>query len=152
MSKVRWAGCAAAVVLAAGALAGCGGSDESEGSSKPAGASKGAEAPKASKSAAPAEVTIVKSGYEDHETWGAHAYVVYWELTNTGSKQGNFYAGLDFLDADGDVVGSTGITADKLGPGKTAKGNTAPLEAEIDKGDINAIKGVRVSEIERHDF
>ncbi len=31
------------------------------------------------------------------------------ELTNTSDKEGNFYAGLDFLDADGDVMGSTGI-------------------------------------------
>ncbi|EMF31126.1 hypothetical protein H114_00817 [Streptomyces gancidicus BKS 13-15] len=152
MSRVRLAVGAAAVVLAAGVLAGCGDSDSGgETSSKPAGGDKAAAA-EASTSTAPAEVKIVKAGYEDHETWGEHAYVVYWELTNTGSEQGNFYAGLDFLDADGDVVGSTGLTADKVGPGKTAKGNLAPLDVEIDKGDINAIKGVRVAEIERHEF
>lgn len=156
MSRVRLAVGAAAVVLAAGVLAGCGGSDSGAGetSSKPAGGDKSASAeaePEAKASEAPAEVKIVKSGYENHDTWGENAYVVYWELTNTGDEEGNFFAGLDFLDADGDVMGSTGITADKLGPGKTAKGNIAPLDVEIDKGDINAIKGVRVSEIERMD-
>lgn len=152
MSKVRLAVGAAAVVLAAGVLAGCGGSDSGAGetSSKPAGGDKTASAE--AKASAPAEVRIVKSGYEDHDTWGENAYVVHWELTNTGGKEGNFFASLDFLDADGDVMGSTGISADKLGPGKTAKGNTAPLDVEIDKGDINAIKGVRVSDIERMDF
>ncbi|MDH6489608.1 hypothetical protein [Streptomyces sp. SAI-127] len=109
-------------------------------------------APAAKKSKAPADVKIVSAKYEDHEVWGDHAFVVRWELTNTGTKAGNFYAGLDFTDADGDVMGSTGITADKLGPGKTAKGDSAPLPAEITKGDIDAIKGVTVSEVERMDY
>ncbi|MGA5599574.1 hypothetical protein ACPCUF_00810 [Streptomyces griseoincarnatus] len=155
MSRVRLAVGAAAVVLAAGVLAGCGDSDSGgETSSKPAGGDRAAsaEAKPEAEASAPAEVKIVKSGYENHETWGENAYVVYWELTNTGDEAGNFFAGLDFLDADGDVLGSTGITADKLGPGKTAKGNIAPLDVEIDKGDISAIKGVRVVDIERMEF
>ncbi|MFI8008431.1 hypothetical protein [Streptomyces sp. NPDC086010] len=57
--------------------------------------------------------------------------------------------GLEFLDADGDVLGSTGVTADKLGPGKTNRGGTAPLESEIANGPMASIKSVRVSEVDR---
>lgn len=154
MKKFRLAVSAAAVVLAAGVLAGCGGSDEAADSSKPAGtgAAKSAEPEAAEeKQDAPAEVKIVKSGFEDHDVWGPNSYVVHWELTNTGDKAGNFFAGLDFLDADGDVLGSTGITADKLGPGKTSKGNIAPLDVEITNGEMGDIKDVKVSDVERMD-
>ncbi|MDI9836238.1 hypothetical protein [Streptomyces sp. KAU_LT] len=138
---MRRLGLAGAAVLLVGSLVACEGADTAAGGDgKPAAVKE---------SQAPAEVKIVKAGYEDSDTWGPHSYVVHWELTNTGSKAGNFYAGLDFTDADGDVMGSTGITADKVGPGKTATGETAPLEVEIDKGDPDKIKGVEVSEVER---
>ncbi|WP_405759504.1 hypothetical protein OG234_13475 [Streptomyces sp. NBC_01420] len=139
---------AVAAVLAAGLLSGCGGAgDTTEGAGKGAGAV--ASSPAVKESAAPAKVVIRKAGFEDHEVWGPHAYVVHWELTNTGKAAGNFYAGIDFLDADGDVLGSTGITADKLGPGKTARGDSAPLPAEIGNGTIADIRGARVTEVER---
>ncbi|WP_411092255.1 hypothetical protein [Streptomyces sp. 049-1] len=135
----------------AGALVSCGGTENTaSGDGKSGGAS--ASEPAAKKSQAPADVQLVKKGFEDHEVWGDHAYVVHWELTNTGEAQGNFYAGLDFLDADGDVLGSTGITAEKVGPGKTAKGDASPLDVEIDKGEMGDIKDVRVSEVERMDY
>ncbi|MGW4007903.1 hypothetical protein [Streptomyces sp. NPDC004763] len=157
MRKIRLSAGVAAVVFAAGLLSACGGGD---GESSTSAASTAASASEGgapvedakSESSKPADVKIVKAGYEDHEVWGDNAYVVYWELTNTGDKAGNFYAGLDFLDKDGDVLGSTGITADKVGPGKTAKGNASPLDVEIDKGEMSDIKDVRVTDIERMDF
>lgn len=141
----------AAVALLLPLAVGCGDAEGAASDGK-TGSSAAASAPPAKESAAPADVKIVKAGYEDHATWGDNAYVVYWELTNTGDKQGNFYAGLDFLDKDGDVLGSTGITADKVGPGKTAKGEASPLDVEIDKGEMTDIKGVKVSEVERMDY
>lgn len=147
---MRRLGLVAAAVLVAGMLAACGGTEDSAGGDGKGGAAASAPAPK--KSEAPADVTLVKQGWEDHEVWGDNAYVVHWELTNTGAEAGNFYAGLEFLDADGDVLGSTGITADKLGPGKTSTGNSAPLEAEITNGPMSAIKSARVSEVERLDY
>ncbi|WP_189596323.1 hypothetical protein [Streptomyces pilosus] len=47
------------------------------------------------------------------------------------------------------MTGSTGITVDRLSPGKTGKGDTAPLDVEIDKGDFTEIKAVKVSDVER---
>ncbi|MGC4947767.1 hypothetical protein ACLQ2N_16420 [Streptomyces sp. DT224] len=140
---------AVAAVLAAGLLSGCGGSgDTTEGPGKGGGAAASSPAVKES-AAPPAKVVITKSGFEDHDVWGPHAYVVHWELTNTGTTPGNFYAGIDFLDADKDVLGSTGITADKLGPGKTSRGDSAPLPAEISNGTIADIRSARVTEVER---
>ncbi|MEZ7005024.1 hypothetical protein [Streptomyces sp. AD55] len=148
MKKMRRFGLAvAAVVLLSPLAVACGGSDgSSEGKGSAAATTS---APAVKESAAPGEVKIVKAGYEDSETWGENAYVVHWELTNTGDEVGDFFAGLDFIGPDDDVVGSTGITADKLSPGKTARGETSPLPAEIDKGEISEITGVRVASVER---
>jgi hypothetical protein len=147
---MRKLGLAAAAVLMAGSLVACGGTEDAGGGDAKGGAS--ASEPAAKKSAAPADVKLVKQGWEDHEVWGDHAYVVHWKITNTGAEAGNFFAGLEFLDKDGDVLGSTGITADKLGPGKTSKGDSAPLDAEITNGKMSDIKSARVSEVERMDY
>jgi hypothetical protein len=137
------------MVLAVGSLVTACGDTETTADGRGAETSATAGAVEASESpAAAADVKIVSAGFEDHETWGKNAYVVRWKLTNTGKVQGGFYAGLDFLDKDGDVLGSTGITAEKVGPGKTAKGETAPLDVEIDKGKMSDIKGVKVTEVE----
>ncbi|MEU0950475.1 hypothetical protein ABZ379_48830 [Streptomyces canus] len=142
---------AAAVLVGGSLLTACNDSttDSASGDGK-GGSSSSAPAPR--KSTAPADVKLTRQGWEDHEVWGDHAYVVHWEITNTGTKAGNFFAGLEFLDKDGDVLGSTGITADKLGPGKTSKGDSAPLEAEITNGKMSDIKSARVSEVQRLDY
>lgn len=140
----------AGLVAVAGALTACGDTNDAASEDSKTGTSANAPAPEKSEaSAAPADVKLVKQGWEDHEVWGPHSYVVHWELTNAGTKAGNFYAGLEFLDADGDVLGSTGITADKLGPGKTSRGDAAPLDVEITNGKMADIKKARVSEVER---
>ncbi|MFC7791339.1 FxLYD domain-containing protein [Streptomyces cinereoruber] len=95
------------------------------------------------------DVKIVKSGVEDHPTWGPKAYVVRYEITNHGDEAANYFVQLEFLDADGDVLGSTGVTADKLGPGKTSRGDSAPLDVEIQNGKISDIRSVRVSQVDR---
>ncbi|MGW1318550.1 hypothetical protein [Streptomyces sp. NPDC002426] len=144
----------AAGVAAAAVMTACTSTDGGEGSAKgdasasssAAGAAGAEDAPAAK---APKDATIVGSGFEDHETWGPGAYVVRYEITNSGDEAADYFVGLEFLDADGDVLGSTGVTADKLGPGKTNKGDTAPLESEISNGPMSAIKSVRVSEVDR---
>ncbi|MGW3971148.1 hypothetical protein ACWEFD_17850 [Streptomyces ardesiacus] len=147
---MRRLGLAAAAVLMAGSLVACGGTEDTADGGSKGGAS--ASEPAAKKSQAPADVKLVKQGWEDHEVWGPHAYVVHWEVTNTGDAAGNFFAGLEFLDKDGDVLGSTGITAEKLGPGKTSTGDSAPLDAEITNGKMSDIKSARVSGVERMDY
>lgn len=139
---------AAVTVLVGGSLlSACSGTtDAAGGDGKP---SAGSSTAMAEKSAPPAQVKIVKAGWEDHPVWGPHAYIVHWELTNTGVKVGSFYAGLQFLDKDGDVLGSTGVTADKVGPGKTAKGDASPLAVEITNGAMSGIRSARVSEVTR---
>ncbi|WP_406501619.1 hypothetical protein OHA04_27795 [Streptomyces sp. NBC_01590] len=142
----------AAVAVGAVVLTGCSGGEEtgagkgsaSQAAEKPADKPTTAEAGKAAK-----DVRIVKAGVEDHQTWGPKAYVVHYSATNSGAEAADLYAELEFLDKDGDHLGQTGITVDKLGPGKTATGNTAPLDAEIRNGKIADIRSVRVSQVDR---
>ncbi|MEU6015287.1 hypothetical protein ABZ826_14915 [Streptomyces sp. NPDC047515] len=79
----------------------------------------------------------------------AHAYVVHYTIRNGGSGAANYYARFEFLDKDGDVLGKTGVTADKLGPGKTKTGESAPLDSEIEHGTVKDIASVRVAHVER---
>lgn len=138
---------AGAAVFAVMVLSGCGGGDETAVESSVTGAPGAPVTP--AESSAERDVRIVKSGVADHETWGEKAYVVQYEITNGGREAANYFAQLEFLDADGDVLGSTGVTADKLGVGKTHKGDIAPLPAEITNGKIADIREVRVSEVDR---
>ncbi|MFJ3545424.1 hypothetical protein ACIPQH_25050 [Streptomyces rubiginosohelvolus] len=148
MRKV-WAAAAAGVAVVALAACGAGGVEEPVKGEAPASSSAGGAAGAEDAPAASADVRIVSSAVEDHETWGPKAYVVRYEVTNGGSEAADYFAQFEFLDGDGDVLGSTGVTADKLGAGKTHKGDTAPLPAEITNGDLADIKRVRVSLVER---
>jgi hypothetical protein len=140
----------AAVAVALAVLTGCSsGSDTSD--SKPVAAPSTSAAAPESPSATPqqSDVKITSARFEDHEVWGPNAYVVHYTVTNTGNDAADYFAQFEFLDKDGDYLGSTGITADKLGPGKSKKGDSAPLDAEIENGKIADIAEVRVSQVER---
>jgi hypothetical protein len=144
----------AAAVAAAGALTACTDAGGDEGAAKNGPAASSSAAAGAGTDEAPAaeaskDVKVVKSGYQDHEMYGPNAFIVEYEITNSGDAAADYFVQFEFLDADGDVLGSTGVTADKLGVGKTNKGETAPLEAEITNGPMDAIKSVRVSEVAR---
>lgn len=95
-------------------------------------------------------VRIVEAGtVADHPLWSGGSYVVDYAVTNGGDAAASYYAELKFLDRDGDTLGSTGVTVDELGPGKTAKGNTAPLAVEITNGKIGDIRSVEIGEVTR---
>lgn len=145
---------AAAAVVAVGMLTACAGADTEEGAGKDTAAAAsspaaGADEASASK-AALKDARIIRSGFRDHETWGPGAYVVEYKITNGGAEAADYFVGLEFIDKDDDVLGSTGVTADKLGPGKSSAGDTAPLEAEIRNGTLSDIVSVRVSEVDRN--
>ena len=145
-----------AAVAAVGLVAGCSGDGDAgdagkESTAATAGqeAGSGDSAKAAGEDVAKRDVRITGSGYRDHDVWGPGAYVVEYSITNGGKDAANYFAQLEFLDADGDVLGSTGVTADKLGAGKTNKGDTAPVESEITNGSPKDIKDVRVSQVDR---
>lgn len=155
---MRRFGLAVAVVAAVSLLAGCGGGEDAGASEKGRASvtavasgegDAGGKAGAAGEDAAKGDVKIVSSGFQDHDVWGPNAYVVKYEITNSGEDPASYFAQLEFLDADKDVLGSTGITVDKLGSGKTNRGDTAPLESEITNGKMSDIVSVRVSEVER---
>lgn len=149
---------AVVTAVAAVSLAGCSSSDSSGGkdaASSPKAAVKSSAPARASSPAshaaprAQADVRIVKAGVENHPVWGPHAYVVHYEVTNHGTQAADYFAQLEFLDKDGDHLGDTGITADKLGVGKSKTGDIAPLDAEIQNGKIADIRSVRVTQVDR---
>lgn len=138
------------VVAVVGLAVGCsGGGDAGDAGKGSAAAEASVEEGKAGEDLAERDVEIVDSGYRDHDVWGPGAYVVEYEITNGGKGAASYFVSLEFLDADGDVLGSTGVTADKLGAGKTNRGDTAPVEAEITNGPMSGIKSVRVAEVDR---
>ncbi|WP_030599386.1 MULTISPECIES: hypothetical protein [Streptomycetaceae] len=147
---------AAAALTAALALSGCSSSDSSDtsdsASSKPS--AKPAEqdadtADAGTKESHAMDVKITKSGVEDHATWGPDSYVVHYKITNSGKESADYFAQFEFLDKDGDVLGSTGVTADKLGAGKSKTADAAPVKAEIENGSMTDIASVRVSQVDR---
>lgn len=151
MRYVRVVGLVVAGLVVAGCSGGGGGV-----ASKGAAPTSAVASPRASSAtSAPAradakgDVRITKSGVEDHPVWGPHAYVVHYAITNHGTGPADYFAQLEFLDADGDHLGTTGITADKLGVGKTKADDIAPLDVEIENGKVADIRSVRVSEVDR---
>lgn len=140
----------AAGVTAAGLLTGCSGGDvgKDDSAAKPSASAK-VDGSSAKTPSAAGDVKIVRSGVEDHEVWGPKAYVVHFEITNHGTGAADYFAQIEFLDKDGDVLGSTGVTADKLGAGKTKTGDIAPIGSEIENGKPTDIRSVRVSQVDR---
>lgn len=160
----------AAAGLVAGLVVGCSESEDSGGEGTDGGAAAGASAADGAGGGsqeepgvgeepaveeepaaedATGDVTIVHAGVMDHDVWGPGAFVVEYEITNSTDEAQNYFASIEFLDADGDVLGSTGVTADQLGPGKTHSGDTAPLPVEIDNGEMADIVEARVSLVDR---
>lgn len=142
----------AAALVAAGSLTACSSDsatstpkEDSSSNSAPAGA-KGAEKKEAD---TVADVKITKAGVEDHEVWGPGAYVVHYTITNRGTEVADIYSEIEVLDKDGDHLGQTGVTADKLGPGKSKVGDIGLLDAEVENGKLGDIASARVSKVDR---
>ncbi|WP_448316549.1 FxLYD domain-containing protein, partial [Streptomyces sp. CO7] len=150
MRRGRVAAAVVGLVVAAGLVAGCGATEDTGTAGKARANVDARPEPVASPDdATPRDARILESGFEDHATWGPDSYVVKYEVTNGGKEDAHYFVGFEFLDEDGDVLGSTGVTADELGPGRTKRGDTAPLPTEIENGPLRSIASVRVSTVER---
>ncbi|MET9466100.1 hypothetical protein ABZY44_15145 [Streptomyces sp. NPDC006544] len=103
----------------------------------------------AGKKAAVKDVALTRQGRQDHDVWGKNAYVVAYRITNSGPGTADYFVRIEFHDADGDFLGSTGVLVDRLGPGKSSTGESVPVPAEITNGTPGDIAEARVSEVER---
>lgn len=157
---------AVAVVLLLGGTAGCS-ADDSEGSAGTGGADSADSAPGGPDSAdedtdtdgdgdtevggdgADGHAVITGHGIADHETYGAGSYVVEYTITNGGTDTASYFVSLEFLDGDGDLIGSTGVLADRLGPDKSTSGDAVPLEVELTAGTVEDIADVRIGQVRR---
>lgn len=54
------------------------------------------------------------------------------------------------LDRDRDHLGQTGVTADKLGPGKSKVAGIGLLDAKVQNGKLSDITSARVSKVDRN--
>ncbi|MFF3950797.1 hypothetical protein ACFYYN_39265 [Streptomyces sp. NPDC001902] len=54
-----------------------------------------------------------------------------------------------WLDKDGDNLGGTGETANKLGVGMVHTGNTVPPDEEITNGKVSGNRSVKVVDVEQ---
>lgn len=98
---------------------------------------------------ADSDVEITSHGHADHHLWGPDSYVVAYEITNSGDEAASYFVAIEFFDGDGDWIGGTGVTADHLGPGKSTEADTAPLDVEIDHGDIADIADAQIGQVDR---
>lgn len=144
---------AAGLATAALALTACGsssdGAKDAPSQAAKAGAKAEAAADETKATSAKSDVKITKSGFEDDEMYGANAYMVHFKITNSTDAPKDYFAQLRFLDKDGDLLGSTGVTADELGSGKTHADKTAPLDVEIDNGKMSDIASVEIGDVTR---
>ncbi|CAM5666629.1 hypothetical protein SAVIM338S_06917 [Streptomyces avidinii] len=103
----------------------------------------------ADKEAFTKDVALTRQGRQDHDVWGKNAYAVTYKITNSGTGAADYFARIEFLDKDGDFLGSTGALAERLGPGKSSTGEVAPVPAEITNGTLGDIATAKVSEVDR---
>ncbi|MFE0415818.1 hypothetical protein [Streptomyces tendae] len=53
------------------------------------------------------------------------------------------------VDKEGDHLGQTGVTADRLGPGKSSTGDIGVLEPEIQNGKLSDNVAAKVGTVDR---
>ncbi|MFD5570396.1 hypothetical protein [Streptomyces cadmiisoli] len=146
---MRRLGLAAAAVLMAGSLAACGNTEDTAGGDPKGSASASAPAATEGAPASSKDVVITKAGVEDHQVWGDGAYVVHYTITNNGTDEANYFAEIRLVDKDGDHLGQTGVTADRLGPGKSKSGDIGVLGVEIENGKLSDIAGAEIGAVDR---
>ncbi|MFF9573448.1 hypothetical protein [Streptomyces sp. NPDC014685] len=136
----------AAVVAAAEALTACTETSGGEGAGKSS--TTTAEAEEGSASASK-DVKILKSRMTDHQVWGPDVYLVHYKIVNHGVSSANYSVQLEFRDADGDILGTTGVIENEIGPGKTRLGETRPVDADIPNERTPDIRSVRISQVNK---
>ncbi|MFJ4469519.1 hypothetical protein ACIP2X_18775 [Streptomyces sp. NPDC089424] len=146
---MRRLGLGAAAVLMAASLAACGDTTDTAGGDAKGNTSASVPAAPEQASASSKDVTITKAGVENHQVWGDGAYVVHYTIKNNGTDEANYFAEVRLVDKDGDHLGQTGVTADRLGPGKSKSGDIGVLDVEIENGKLSDIAGAEIGTVDR---
>jgi len=75
-------------------------------------------------------------------------YRIAFTVTNSGSEAANYWIEFEAYDKDGDFLGSSGSSVERLGPGKTKTDEVDLYDEEIENGKLSDIDTVKVKKVE----
>lgn len=75
-------------------------------------------------------------------------YNIAFTVTNSGDEAANYWIEFEAYDKDGDFLGSTGSSVERLGPGKTKTDETSFYDETVENGKLADIDTVKVKEVE----
>lgn len=79
--------------------------------------------------------------------YGTTTYDIEFTVTNSGGEAANYWIEFEAYDKDGDFLGSTGSSVERLGPGKTKTDETSFYDETIENGKLADIDTVKVKEV-----
>lgn len=108
------------------------------------GDSKESKAPE--KSAHSADVKVTQQGSKTE--YDVTTYDIAFTVTNSGDEAANYWIEFEAYDKDGDFLGSTGSSVERLGPGKTKTDKTSFYDETVENGKLADIATVKVKKVE----
>lgn len=75
-------------------------------------------------------------------------YNIAFTVTNSGDEAANYWIEFEAYDKDGDFLGSTGSSVERLGPGKTKTDETSFYDETVENGKLADIDTVKVKKVE----
>lgn len=98
------------------------------------------------KSAHDADVKVTEQGSKTE--YGTTTYDIAFTVTNSGDEAANYWIEFEAYDKDGDFLGSTGSSVERLGPGKSKTDETSFYDETVENGKLTDIDTVKVKEVE----
>ncbi|MHC0433954.1 hypothetical protein ACX6XY_27880 [Streptomyces sp. O3] len=92
------------------------------------------------------DVKITSQGVKTE--YGVTTYRVAFTVANSGSEAANYWIEFEAYDKDGDFLGSTGSSAERLGPGKTKNDEVDFYDTEIENGEMSDIDTVKIKKVD----
>lgn len=98
------------------------------------------------KSAHDKDVKVTQQGSKTE--YGTKTYDIAFTVTNSGDEAANYWIEFEAYDKDGDFLGSTGSSVERLGPGKTKTDETSFYDETVENGKLADIDTVKVKKVE----
>jgi hypothetical protein len=112
----------------------------------PAGEEAPEESKEPAKSAHDKDVKVTSQGPKTE--YDFTTYRIAFTVTNSGSEAANYWITLEAYDKDGDFLGSTGSSVERLGPGKTKTDEVDLYDEMIENGKLSDVDTVKVKKVE----
>jgi len=92
------------------------------------------------------DVKVTQQGSKTE--YGTTTYDIAFTVTNSGDEAANYWIEFEAYDKDGDYLGSTGSSVERLGPGKTKTDETSFYDETVENGTLADIDTVKVKKVE----